>query len=110
MTCFFCPHSVSLGSTQLVIEMSSKEFVGGKVRPAREADICAVVVVPNVNTKDGSPTNIPPSECFVIFFNMEALPHVKAICQALRVISESMYMSIPSDEYRCHKTPTVPPR
>ena len=36
VTCFFC-HSISLGSTQPVTEMSTKEFHGGTVRPARGA-------------------------------------------------------------------------
>jgi hypothetical protein len=37
-----------VGSTQPVTDMSTKNFLGGKVRPARRADSSAVLVVPNV--------------------------------------------------------------
>ena len=48
---YFCrPHSVSLGSTQPLTEMSTKEFSWGKVRPARGTDNSAVLVVPNADS------------------------------------------------------------
>ena len=55
--CPFCLHSVTLGSTQLVKEISTvpRSFVGRKVRPARGAEQSAVLIVPDVS-KDGSST------------------------------------------------------
>ena len=61
VTSSFYPHSVALGSTQPLAEMSTKEFPWGKEGTARRDDNTAMLVVPNVNVKCGSQTFYPPS-------------------------------------------------
>jgi hypothetical protein len=51
VTSYFCPHSVALGSTQILTEMSTRELPWGKARPVRGADSSAVLVVPNVKVR-----------------------------------------------------------
>jgi hypothetical protein len=41
-------HTMALGSTQPVTEMSTRNFPGGKKRPARRADNLAAIYEPNV--------------------------------------------------------------
>jgi hypothetical protein len=40
--------TMALGSTQPLTEMSTRNFPGGKKRPARRADNLAAICVPNV--------------------------------------------------------------
>ena len=47
----FCPHSVALGSTHTLTEMSAKGFPWGKMWPALSADSCAVLVMPNIKVR-----------------------------------------------------------
>ena len=51
MTYSFSPYSVALGSAQPLTEMSTKGYLGGKVRPARRAENSTVLVVPNVKVR-----------------------------------------------------------
>jgi hypothetical protein len=41
-------HTMALGSTQPLIEMSTGNFPGGKKQPARRADNLAAIYEPNV--------------------------------------------------------------
>jgi hypothetical protein len=41
-------HTMALGSTQSLTEMSTRNFSGGKTRPARRADNLAAICEPNV--------------------------------------------------------------
>jgi hypothetical protein len=43
----FCPHSVALGSTQPLTDISTKGFPSRKVQLAHTADSSAILVVPN---------------------------------------------------------------
>jgi len=56
-----CPHSVGLGSTQPLTEMSTKEFPWGKEGTARRDDNSALLVVPNVKVSVEAKHSIPPS-------------------------------------------------
>jgi hypothetical protein len=41
-------HTIALGSTQPLTEMSTRNLPGGKKRPARRADNLAAIYEPNV--------------------------------------------------------------
>jgi hypothetical protein len=41
-------HTMVLGSTQPLTEMSTRNLIGGKKRPARRADNLAIICEPNV--------------------------------------------------------------
>jgi hypothetical protein len=62
VTYSFCPHSVVLWSAQPLTEMCSlpRNFLGGKMRPARRADNCTVLVVPNVKVRTEAQHFVPP--------------------------------------------------
>jgi len=60
----FCVPSVALGSTQPLIEMSTKEFPWGKVQIALTADNSAVLSYAECQSKDGSHTFHSILSCF----------------------------------------------
>lgn len=60
VTYSFCPHSAVLRYAQTLTEMSTKEFPWGKMRPGREADSSAVLVVSNVTVRKEAQNFIPP--------------------------------------------------
>jgi hypothetical protein len=53
------PSLVGLGSTQPLTEVSTKEFLGGKVRLARKAGSFDVLLVPNFRVKREAQNSIP---------------------------------------------------
>lgn len=60
VTYSFCAHSLELGSTQTLREMSTKKYLGHKVQPARTSDSSAVLKCVECPSKDGNPTFHPP--------------------------------------------------
>jgi hypothetical protein len=60
VTSSFCPHSVVLGFTQPLTEMTTRKFSWGKVRSATRADNTALPVVPTVKVRMEAQLSIPP--------------------------------------------------
>jgi hypothetical protein len=66
---------MALGSTQPLTEMSTRNFPGGKKRPARRADNLAAICEPNV-WKRGASTSRKPKGLHGLYRDSFSLPYL----------------------------------